>query len=287
VSYGDTVFQVLLVLAGHHIKIIFLCWQVQQDCSNCGACLGKYFCAKCNLFDDDVSSEFEFSQVDETRNCFQYISSEVFLSCFLLFVACSLVFQVSKNQFHCDGCGICRQVVHTWQNLSEILAFGFLLSVLSYHCFYRTGGVENFYHCDKCGTIVFSYIIFCKELSSILLIPSSMSLLNFVLFVGLFCGRMLLYLSSEGFSSLRRQSNASKLPCMLWGEYLPFKIVTKNRFFQSDHLYYSRNCVDKSFPNQRPFLSQYLFESTKAVSVLHCGHTIHLQCLYEMRAHQQ
>ena len=25
VSYGDTVFQVLLVLAGHHIKNIFLC----------------------------------------------------------------------------------------------------------------------------------------------------------------------------------------------------------------------------------------------------------------------
>ena len=173
------------MLAGHHIKNIFLCWQVQQDCSNCGACLGKYFCAKCNLFDDDVSSEFEFSQVDETRNCFQYISSEVFLSCFLLFVLCSLVFQVSKNQFHCDGCGICRQVVHTCQNLSEIFAFCFLLSVLRYHCFYRTGGVENFYHCDKCGTIVFSYIIFCKELSSILLIPSSMSLLKFVLFVGL------------------------------------------------------------------------------------------------------
>ena len=138
-----------------------------------------------------------------------------FFFCFLLFVLCSLVFQVSKNQFHCDGCGICRQVVHTCQNLSEIFAFCFLLSVLRYHCFYRTGGVENFYHCDKCGTIVFSYIIFCKELSSILLIPSSMSLLNFVLFVGLFCGRMLLYLSSEGFSSLRRQSNASKLPCML------------------------------------------------------------------------
>jgi hypothetical protein len=73
--------------------------------------------------------------------------------------------------------------------------------------------VENFYHCDKCGTIVFSF--FCEELSSILLIPISMSLLKFVLFVGLICGRMLLYLSAEGFSSLRGQSNASKLPCML------------------------------------------------------------------------
>ncbi|KQK23675.1 E3 ubiquitin-protein ligase RZFP34 isoform X3 [Brachypodium distachyon] len=42
--------------------------EVKQDCSNCGARLGKYFCGKCNFFDDDVS----------------------------------------KNQFHCDRCGICR-----------------------------------------------------------------------------------------------------------------------------------------------------------------------------------
>ncbi|KAI4380925.1 hypothetical protein MLD38_007058 [Melastoma candidum] len=41
---------------------------VQQVCINCGVCMGKYFCATCNLFDDDVS----------------------------------------KKQYHCDGCGICR-----------------------------------------------------------------------------------------------------------------------------------------------------------------------------------
>ncbi|OEL33472.1 hypothetical protein BAE44_0005512 [Dichanthelium oligosanthes] len=51
------------VVPRHEIKL------VQQDCSNCGACLGKYFCAKCNLFDDDVS----------------------------------------KNQFHCDGCELVVQ----------------------------------------------------------------------------------------------------------------------------------------------------------------------------------
>ncbi|RLN16781.1 hypothetical protein C2845_PM02G37590 [Panicum miliaceum] len=113
---------------------------VQQDCSNCGACLGKYFCAKCNLFDDDVS----------------------------------------KNQFHCDGCGICR-----------------------------TGGVENFYHCDKCGCC-YTYLL--KD---------------------------------------------------------------------------SHRCVDRAMHQNCPVCFEYLFESTKAVSVLHCGHTIHLQCLYEMRAHQQ
>ncbi|XLU28516.1 hypothetical protein S245_064582, partial [Arachis hypogaea] len=42
--------------------------QVQQNCINCGVCMGKYFCGICKLFDDDVS----------------------------------------KKQYHCGGCGICR-----------------------------------------------------------------------------------------------------------------------------------------------------------------------------------
>jgi hypothetical protein len=29
--------------------------QVQQNCSSCGACMGKYFCKVCKFFDDDVS----------------------------------------------------------------------------------------------------------------------------------------------------------------------------------------------------------------------------------------
>uniref|UniRef100_A0A7N0VC31 Uncharacterized protein n=1 Tax=Kalanchoe fedtschenkoi TaxID=63787 RepID=A0A7N0VC31_KALFE len=41
---------------------------VQQHCVSCGVCMGKYFCAKCKFFDDDVS----------------------------------------KKQYHCDECGICR-----------------------------------------------------------------------------------------------------------------------------------------------------------------------------------
>ncbi|XP_057954200.1 E3 ubiquitin-protein ligase RZFP34-like [Malania oleifera] len=41
---------------------------VRQNCISCGVCMGKYFCSKCNFFDDDVS----------------------------------------KNQYHCDECGICR-----------------------------------------------------------------------------------------------------------------------------------------------------------------------------------
>uniref|UniRef100_A0A2P2KUI9 Zinc finger family protein n=1 Tax=Rhizophora mucronata TaxID=61149 RepID=A0A2P2KUI9_RHIMU len=41
---------------------------VQQNCINCGVCMGKYFCAVCKFFDDDVS----------------------------------------KIPYHCDECGICR-----------------------------------------------------------------------------------------------------------------------------------------------------------------------------------
>lgn len=39
-----------------------------QICINCGACMGKYFCKTCKLYDDDTS----------------------------------------KRQYHCNGCGICR-----------------------------------------------------------------------------------------------------------------------------------------------------------------------------------
>ncbi|POO03766.1 43kDa postsynaptic protein [Trema orientale] len=56
--------------------------EVQQVCINCGVCMGEYFCDVCKLFDDDIS----------------------------------------KKQYHCSGCGICR-----------------------------IGGRENFFHCYKCG----------------------------------------------------------------------------------------------------------------------------------------
>ncbi|CAJ1972148.1 unnamed protein product [Sphenostylis stenocarpa] len=42
--------------------------EVQQNCINCGVCMGKYFCGTCKLFDDDIS----------------------------------------KQQYHCSACGICR-----------------------------------------------------------------------------------------------------------------------------------------------------------------------------------
>lgn len=55
---------------------------VAEACRNCGERFAEYACLECRFFDDDLS----------------------------------------KQPFHCDGCGICR-----------------------------VGGRENFFHCDRCG----------------------------------------------------------------------------------------------------------------------------------------
>lgn len=111
---------------------------VQQTCITCGVCMGKYFCEKCNFFDDDDS----------------------------------------KQQYHCDGCGICR-----------------------------TGGKDNFFHCYKCGCC---YSILMKD---------------------------------------------------------------------------SHPCVEKAMHHNCPVCFEYLFDSTKNISVMPCGHTIHMHCLKEMHEH--
>ncbi|KAJ1285147.1 hypothetical protein BS78_03G257900 [Paspalum vaginatum] len=114
--------------------------EVRQVCINCGVCMGKYFCGLCKLFDDDVS----------------------------------------KQQYHCNGCGICR-----------------------------IGGRENFFHCSKCGCC---------------------------------------------YSTALRNSHA---------------------------------CVEGALHHDCPICFEYLFDSTNDVSVLPCGHTIHVECLKEMEEHCQ
>ncbi|XP_071738302.1 E3 ubiquitin-protein ligase MIEL1-like [Rutidosis leptorrhynchoides] len=57
--------------------------EVAQICTNCGVKMGEYFCGICKFYDDDIS----------------------------------------KQQFHCNECGICR-----------------------------VGGASNFFHCQKCGS---------------------------------------------------------------------------------------------------------------------------------------
>ncbi|KAG6383793.1 hypothetical protein SASPL_119496 [Salvia splendens] len=113
---------------------------VQQNCTNCGVCMGNYFCDKCKFFDDDVA----------------------------------------KKQYHCDDCGICR-----------------------------TGGAENFVHCTKCG---------CCYASSI----------------------------------------------------------------KDTH-----RCVERAMHHNCAVCFEYLFDSTKNITVLPCGHTIHFECVREMKLHHR
>ncbi|KAK1265876.1 hypothetical protein QJS04_geneDACA000190 [Acorus gramineus] len=111
---------------------------VQQNCVNCGVCMGEYFCGKCKFFEDNVS----------------------------------------KKQYHCDGCGICR-----------------------------TGGEENFFHCRQCGCC------YSKTIED------------------------------------------------------------------------SHRCVERAMHHNCPVCFEFLFDSTKDISVLQCGHTIHYGCLKEMQHH--
>ncbi|KAG8655173.1 hypothetical protein MANES_04G013301v8 [Manihot esculenta] len=111
---------------------------VQQNCINCGVCMGKYFCAKCKFFDDDIA----------------------------------------KNQYHCDECGICR-----------------------------TGGQENFFHCKQCGCC---------------------------------------------YSKLMKDAH---------------------------------RCVERAMHHNCPVCFEFLFDTMKDITVLPCGHTIHLECVREMEQH--
>eukprot|EP00249_Psilotum_nudum_P008965 c21623_g1_i2 orf=993-1571(+) len=107
---------------------------------NCGVRMGEYFCEKCKFWDDDIS----------------------------------------KQQYHCDGCGICR-----------------------------TGGQDNFFHCQHCDC--------CYSI-------------------------------------------------MLRGNH---------------------SCVERAMHHNCPVCFEFLFESTKDISVLPCGHTLHMDCLKEMQLHFQ
>lgn len=46
-------------------------------------------------------------------------------------------------------------------------------------------------------------------------------------------------------------------------------------------------CVENSMGHNCPVCFEYLFDSLKAISVLRCGHTMHGECLTEMKKHSQ
>ncbi|XP_062117371.1 E3 ubiquitin-protein ligase RZFP34-like isoform X1 [Humulus lupulus] len=49
----------------------------------------------------------------------------------------------------------------------------------------------------------------------------------------------------------------------------------------------SHSCVEKAMHHNCPVCFEYLFETMKDITVLPCGHTIHLECVKEMEQHLQ
>ncbi|KAH8505713.1 hypothetical protein H0E87_012794 [Populus deltoides] len=49
----------------------------------------------------------------------------------------------------------------------------------------------------------------------------------------------------------------------------------------------SHNCVERAMHHNCPVCFEFLFETTKDIIVLPCGHTIHLECVKEMQQHFQ
>ncbi|XP_020259997.1 E3 ubiquitin-protein ligase MIEL1-like [Asparagus officinalis] len=47
----------------------------------------------------------------------------------------------------------------------------------------------------------------------------------------------------------------------------------------------SHQCVERAMHHNCPICFEFLFDSTRDISVLPCGHTIHLECLREMEQH--
>ncbi|THF98514.1 hypothetical protein TEA_006009 [Camellia sinensis var. sinensis] len=55
-----------------------------------------------------------------------------------------------------------------------------------------------------------------------------------------------------------------------------------SRLMKDSHI-----CIEKAMHHNCPVCFEYLFETTKDITVLPCGHTIHLQCVKEMEQHLQ
>ncbi|KAK6940925.1 RCHY1, zinc-ribbon [Dillenia turbinata] len=83
--------------------------EVAQACSNCGVTMGEYFCGVCKFYDDDTT----------------------------------------KQQFHCDDCGICRLVLDK-----------FLTSI------YELGDVKTSSTAGNVFSIFFSVVNSCKSTGS-------------------------------------------------------------------------------------------------------------------------
>lgn len=96
------------------------------------------------------------------------------------------------------------------------LAFNISISCCS-TLHHRTGGKENFFHCNRCGK--WRNYIYLTSFSVLRALFCSIILGIWFLF------RMLLLKFDEGFTYLYRKSNAPQLPSLLWGKYSNVKAI--------------------------------------------------------------
>ncbi|KAF5947844.1 hypothetical protein HYC85_013801 [Camellia sinensis] len=61
-----------------------------------------------------------------------------------------------------------------------------------------------------------------------------------------------------------------------------YVVVRYSRLMKDSHI-----CIEKAMHHNCPVCFEYLFETTKDIKVLPCGHTIHSQCVKEMEQHLQ
>ncbi|KAF3679663.1 putative peptidyl-prolyl cis-trans isomerase CYP21-3, mitochondrial-like [Capsicum annuum] len=100
---------------------------------------------------------------------------------------------------------------------------------------------KNQYHCDKCGIC-----------------------------------RMLLFNFTQGITYLYRKSDAPQLPCLLRGKC---RIPNIKRFLGDNHESFHLLILSN--------FMQYVFDTTKNVISLPCGHTMHLECVLQMEGYFQ
>jgi hypothetical protein len=177
--------------------------------------------------------------------------------------------QTKKQQYHCDSCGICRG-----------------------------GGRDNFFHCDRCGCCYSNALQNghpCVEKSMHQNCPVCFE----VLFVFSLLWKLhLWWWFIQYFRTETAPLDVYRLSC------LACSLVTFSYWFpKSDgNLLWEISrvtqmgivtyvvCFCKSQVVcwlTHSFTLQYLFDSVKDITVLPCGHTMHLECLRDMHTHAQ
>ncbi|PNX93897.1 RING finger and CHY zinc finger domain-containing protein 1-like, partial [Trifolium pratense] len=167
-------------------------------------------------------------------------------------VICSLCSTEQDVQQVCIQCGVCMGRYFC----SKCKFFDDDVSKKQYHCdecgICRTGGEENFFHCKKCGKLLIEHC-FPKATNPFTCVSSvfklSVSLTKYLVN----CHDLLLSVDCCYSSSMKD----------------------------------SHRCIEKAMHQNCPVCFEFLFDTTKDITVLPCGHTIHLGCVREMQKHCQ